>query len=63
MIQPEDHLDQQRLRHSELLRLARTRELAARLAAGRRDETRSRLERLRRERDSAAAGAARPAAS
>jgi hypothetical protein len=50
------------LRHSELLRLARTRELAARLAAGRRDETHSRLERLRRERDSAS-GAARPAAS
>ena len=51
MHQPETHLDLARARHSDLLRLARTGELAARLAAGRREERRSFLARLSSERE------------
>jgi len=47
MHQPEIHLDHVRDRHSELLRLARTGELATRLAASRREERRSLLARVR----------------
>jgi hypothetical protein len=48
MHQPETHLDIVRARHSDLLRQARAGELATRLAAGRRAERRSLVERLRR---------------
>jgi hypothetical protein len=47
MHQSEAHLDYVRARHSDLLRLARSGELAARLAAERREERRSFLARLR----------------
>jgi len=47
MQQPETHLDLARARHSDLLRQARAGELAARLAAGRREERRSLAIRLR----------------
>jgi hypothetical protein len=45
--QPDIHLDVVRARHSDLLRQARAGELAARLAAGRREERRSLAVRLR----------------
>ena len=48
MQRPETHLDVVRERHSDLLRQARAGELAVRLAAGRREERRSLVERLRR---------------
>jgi hypothetical protein len=48
MHQPENHLDIVRARHSDLLRQARAGELATRLAAGRRAERRSLVERVRR---------------
>jgi hypothetical protein len=47
MLQPETHLDIVRQRHSDLLRQARTGELALRLADARREERRSFLSRLR----------------
>lgn len=47
MQQPETHLDVVRARHSDLLRQARAGELAARLAASRREERRSLAVRLR----------------
>ena len=47
MLQPETHLDVVAQRHSDLLRQARAGELAARLAAARREERRSFLSRLR----------------
>ena len=47
MQHPETHLDFVRQRHGDLLRQARTGELAARLAAGRREERRSLAIRLR----------------
>ena len=47
MLHPEIHLDIVRQRHSDLLREARTGELALRLAAARRQERRSFLSRLR----------------
>ena len=47
MLRPETHLDVVRQRHSDLLRQARAGELAARLAAARREERRSFLSRLR----------------
>ncbi len=47
---PSVHAEYERERHSDLLRQARAGELAAALAAGRRDERRSLLERLWRER-------------
>jgi hypothetical protein len=47
---PSVHADYHRERHSDLLRQARAGELAASMAAGRRDERRSLLERLWRER-------------
>jgi hypothetical protein len=47
MQQPETHLDVVRARHSDLLRQARAGELAARLAAVRREERRSLAVRLR----------------
>lgn len=47
MQQPETHLDLVRARHSDLLRQARAGELAARLAAGRREERHSLALRLR----------------
>ena len=47
MLQPETHLDAVRARHSELLRVARTGELATRLAESRRQERRTFLARLR----------------
>ena len=47
MQQPETHLDLVRARHSDLLRQARAGELAARLAAGRREDRRSLALRLR----------------
>lgn len=49
MQQSEAHLDYVRARHRDLLRLARSGELAARMAETRRDERRSFLARLRRE--------------
>jgi len=45
MPQPEIHRDYVRERHSDLLRLARTGELAARLAESRREERRTFLAR------------------
>jgi antitoxin (DNA-binding transcriptional repressor) of toxin-antitoxin stability system len=59
MHQPEIHLDVTRARHGDLLRLARTGELAARLAAARREERRSFLTRLRGERAELSAHTAR----
>ena len=59
MQQPEIHLDVARARHSDLLRLARSGELAARLAAARREDRRSFLTRLRGERAELSARAAR----
>ncbi len=50
MLQPDTHLDVVRERHSDLLRLARTGELATRLGTARREERRSFLARLRAER-------------
>jgi hypothetical protein len=47
MQQPETHLDLVCARHSDLLRQARAGELAARLAAGRREDRRSLALRLR----------------
>ncbi len=47
MLQPEVHRDVVRERHSDLLRQARSGELAARLAESRRIERRLFLERLR----------------
>ena len=47
MQQPETHLDLVRARHSDLLRQARAGELAARLAAARREERHSLALRLR----------------
>ncbi|HSE81510.1 MAG TPA: hypothetical protein VLA87_07405 [Gaiellaceae bacterium] len=47
MLQPETHLDVVDQRHSDLLREARTGELAVRLATARRRERRSLLARLR----------------
>jgi hypothetical protein len=47
MQQPETHLDVVRARHGDLLRQARTGELAERLAAARREERRSLAARLR----------------
>ena len=47
MQQPETHLDYVRERHGDLLRQARAGELAARLAAGRREERRALAIRLR----------------
>jgi hypothetical protein len=46
MLQPEIHRDLVRDRHSDLLRQARAGELAARIAAARREERRSVLPRL-----------------
>jgi hypothetical protein len=46
MLQPEIHRDLVRARHSDLLRQARAGELAARIAAARREERRSLLLRL-----------------
>jgi hypothetical protein len=57
MQRPETHLDVVRERHSDLLRQARAGELAARLAAGRREERRSLVERLRRREPSSASPA------
>jgi hypothetical protein len=57
MHSPDVHLDYVRARHSDLLRLARHGELAARMGESRRDERRTLLARLRRTRE-----AARPAA-
>jgi hypothetical protein len=59
MQQPETHLDVVRARHSDLLRQARAGELAARLAAGRREERRSLAVRLRRHEPRAASSTAR----
>jgi hypothetical protein len=56
--QPEIHLDLVRARHSDLLRQARVGELAARLAAGRREERRSLAVRLRESRTAHAASSA-----
>jgi hypothetical protein len=50
MSQPDGHRDSVRERHSNLLRLARTGELAARLAQSRREERRTVLVRLWRAR-------------
>lgn len=47
MLHPETHLDVVRARHSDLLRSARTGELATRMAASRRDERRLFLARMR----------------
>jgi hypothetical protein len=47
MLQPESHFDVVRQRHSDLLREARTGELAVRLGKARRQERRSFLARLR----------------
>ncbi len=47
MLRPETHLDVVRERHSDLLRQARTGELAHRLGTARRDERRSFLSRMR----------------
>ena len=47
MLQPEAHLDVVRERHSDLLRQARTGELAVRIGESRRAERRSFLARLR----------------
>ncbi|HXV34461.1 MAG TPA: hypothetical protein VD769_10675 [Gaiellaceae bacterium] len=49
MLQPEVHRDVVRDRHSDLLRQARTGELAARLGEARREERRSLAARLRRQ--------------
>jgi len=49
MLQPETHLDVVRERHSDLLRQARSGELAARLAASRREERRLLVMRRRSE--------------
>jgi hypothetical protein len=54
MLQPDAHRDYVRERHSDLLRLARTGELAARLAESRREERRTVLVRLWRARAVAA---------
>jgi hypothetical protein len=56
MPQPDVHRDYIRERHSDLLRLARTGELAARLAESRREERRMYLARLWRARPVAATG-------
>jgi hypothetical protein len=58
MQQPETHLDVVRARHSDLLRQARAGELAAQLAAGRRDDRRRLAVRLRRREPGAASSAA-----
>jgi hypothetical protein len=55
MPQPDVHRDYIRERHSDLLRLARTGELAARLAESRREERRMYLARLWRARPVATA--------
>jgi hypothetical protein len=55
---PEKHLDYHRERHANVLRLARTGELAARIANSRDEERRSFLARLRLRRE-----AVRPATS
>jgi hypothetical protein len=47
MLQPDIHRDLVRARHSDLLREARAGQLARRLAAARREERRSFLNRLR----------------
>jgi hypothetical protein len=47
MLQPEIHRDLVRARHSDLLRQARSGELAARLAAARREERRALLAQVR----------------
>jgi hypothetical protein len=54
--QPEVHRDYVRERHSDLLRLARTGELAIRLAESRREERRAFLARLWHFRPAAAGG-------
>ena len=59
MQQPETHLDLVRARHGDLLRQARAGELAARLAAGRREERRSLAVRLRGREPRAASSGAR----
>lgn len=61
MQQPEIHLDLARARHSDLLRLARTGELAARLAAARREERRSFVTRIRGEGEACVAPSVRTA--
>ena len=55
---PEKHLDYHRERHADLLRLARSGELAERIASSRDEERRSFLARFRRQRE-----AVRPATS
>jgi hypothetical protein len=62
MHRPEIHRDYQRDRHADLLRLARTGELAARIGRSRDEERRSFLARLQRE-PSAEPSAVRPATS
>jgi hypothetical protein len=57
MEHPDVHLDYVRARHSDLLRLARAGELAARVGESRRYERRTVLERLRRSRRTARATA------
>ena len=58
MQRPDVHRDYVRERHSDLLRLARAGELAARIGEARREERRTFLARLRQ-----AGAAARPAAT
>lgn len=62
MHQTDIHLDYVRSRHSDLLRRARSGELAARMAEARRQERRSFLSRLTRERPPGRPSTSTPAA-